>query len=177
MRNHRLLIVLLLLVLPAQAAPILPQKPKLPGELIILSGLNRLQVVIEALPEEISRGRFTRDTIGDVLKSRLRKDGFQVAEEAAEGRNIPRLVAQLFVATDADQPESVAMTLILALHQEVLLERLERRITVPTADHSAFCCLRSSVFGPATAGLRCAATSVFGLRSLTARTPRTIRHS
>ena len=137
MHHHRFSVLLiLLLAAPLLAAPYLLKPPKLPGELISLRGIREVQVAVDTLPEALKNHHFNRVAVGDLFSERLRSEGLELIDDDEAGAGVAQIVVQFFTADDHDQPGAMALTLILALHQEVLVERLERRIVVPTSSMS-----------------------------------------
>lgn len=111
------------------AAPILPRKPQLPDEVRCLTGLKRVSIAIDPLPQELVAAKVGADRLQAVLREELVRAGFEVVDE-----NItPRLIVQCFTVVDPANPETIGVTTLLGVNQEVLLKRLDQEMTLPVA--------------------------------------------
>ena len=116
----------------AAAAPIMPVRGGLPDEAYSLAGMRRINAFVDAVPTEV---RDAADKIEQVFFARLEDAGLEIAE-APEEKTLPKVVLQIQAATDTDQPDSLALGLVIAVHQPVTVERLDARLMVPTVSTS-----------------------------------------
>ena len=115
-----------------QAAPVL-EKRRIPDEVRSLAGLNEFRVQVDPIVGLSERESVSTDEIAKLLSEQLTQAGVEIGDEP----HLPRLVLQVMLATDPDQPEAVGLGMVLAVHQQAYFKRLDRALTVPTASMSS----------------------------------------
>ena len=109
------------------AAPFL-RNPELQEMLQSLATIDRVRVSVHRLPPELRRRQMTREAVRKQLEQSLERGGVRVVETGVA----PRVELLLVVATDPDVAGALAFNVRLMVHQTVLVDRLQRRLTVPT---------------------------------------------
>ena len=66
--------------------------------------------------------------LDEAFRDELEETGIRIVED----RDAPLAKLILFEVEDSDQPQALGIGVILAVHQTVKLERLNRRLTIPT---------------------------------------------
>ena len=135
--NGWIMLVLLLalvagLTLAVWAGPVL-DKPRIPDELRSLAGMTKFRIQVDPIIGLSEKEVPSRDDLARLLGEDLERPGFEIGNEP----HLPRLVLQVMVAKDSDQPDAVGLAMVLAVHQEAYFERLDRALTVPTASMSS----------------------------------------
>ena len=115
-----------------QAAPVL-DKRRIPDEVRSLAGLNKFRIQVDPIVGLSEREAPPATDIAKILGEQLTQAGFEIGDEP----HLPRLVLQIMVATDPDQPEAVGLGMVLAVHQEAYFKRLDHTLTVPTTSMSS----------------------------------------
>ena len=114
------------------AGPVLPKTAvALPPEVEAMSGLERFRAkggILLDMPAEIP---VDTKQLTELLRQRLTEHGVELGEDDEE--DLPVLNLDLNFATDPDLPEAIGVTGVLTLYQEVSIERLGRKLVLPTA--------------------------------------------
>lgn len=110
------------------AGPMLPSEDRVPDEALSLAGLRQFKIEVSAAPDVLERCGITTDELKSMFHRQLEEAGLMVREDG----DMPRLVLTVFDAKDINQPESVALSVVIAVHQPVYLKRMKREMTVPT---------------------------------------------
>jgi len=110
------------------AGPMLPSEDRVPDEALSLAGLRQFKIEVSATPDVLARRGITTDKLKSMFHRRLENTGLMIREDG----DVPRLVLTVFDATDIHQPESVALSVVIAVHHPVYLKRMKREMTVPT---------------------------------------------
>jgi hypothetical protein len=119
--------IVLLVVAVVAAAPVFPARPKLRDETRCLAQLRRISISIDELPPDTKTERLH---LLDVFRNELIKNGFVIAVDDTPAR----FALQFQIATDPETaPGMVALTTILAVHQDVVLRRLDEKMTLPVS--------------------------------------------
>ena len=118
-----------LLVSTLKGAPFLPKERKLPDEIYSLSDLGTIHAVLDAIPPELNE---LKDDLEQLFHDHLEEAGLEVRNDP----NLPRLALQLQASTDPNVPDGLAVAIVLALHQPVVVERLASRLVLPTVSMS-----------------------------------------
>ena len=134
--NRRILVGLLLafvagLSLAVWAGPVLPRPSNLPSEIQALAGLKRFRTStgpLHGLPSEVP---LTREVILEELRRHLTENGLELGED--DDGALPMIAFDVMFAYDPAQPGAVGITGVLAMNQEVSIERLGRKIVLPTS--------------------------------------------
>jgi len=110
------------------AAPFVPARTQVPDELRCLAGIQTVSHGIDQLPA-LAANDATRTRLDAAFREALEGAGFTLSDQPTP----PRLGLQFFIGTDAGHADMVALTTILAVHQEVELRRLNQPMTLPVA--------------------------------------------
>jgi hypothetical protein len=113
----------------SHAGPLLPEQPSPPEEALSLSKVTQFQLDPILLSPLLKDAAVNARPLARKLRGQLRRQGIELADNPA----LPRLVLTILTDTDPDQPESVALTIIMAVHQRVRIDRINRSLSVPTA--------------------------------------------
>jgi hypothetical protein len=119
----------------AAAGPIRPGQAKrydVSDEAMTMSGIERIQIQVAEIPTLLQELGIKKKRVRALLQSHLVASGIKVDEDP----DLPRLSLLLVVGDDPTKPDDLAMTVIVAVHQKVLLERLNLRLTAPTVSLS-----------------------------------------
>lgn len=127
-------------VLAVSAAPMIPRTSELSDEARSLAGLLAVDVSMLPLPRMLA----DRAVNGERLERRFRELLAEGGLEARDDGRPPRVVLRVEAAADGDHPDTIAVLLIIAVHQGVTVERLGEHLTVPTASMSAMKLARES---------------------------------
>jgi len=112
-----------------RAAPILPTGPGLTVEQQTLQGLQKLRVEVVPVTGKLKSAGISTSRVEELFRRELTDSGLQIIER----RDAPMVRLVIFAATDAEQPESMAVSFVIAFHQEVRVKRIDVEMTVPTA--------------------------------------------
>lgn len=123
------LAVVLLIGWLAVAAPILPSGRKLTVEQRTLRGLKKVRLEVTPITGELKENGVRTQTLTDVLEEAMAEFGIQVVDEP----DVPLVKVVVFDATDPDQPDALAISFVIAIHQDIVLKRLDEQMVVPTA--------------------------------------------
>ena len=134
--NRRILLGLLLAFvagfsLAVWAGPVLPKSSNLPAEVQALSGLKRFRASTGPLTGLPSEAPVTREIVLKELRRNLEENGLELGED--DDSDLPMIAFDFMFAYDPAQPDAVGITGVLAMNQEVSIERLDRKITLPTS--------------------------------------------
>ena len=124
------LILLAMVVGVAVAAPYVRRVRVVSDEEKSLARIEKVALVISALPEEATRGGLRKEKIRAQIKAKLVEIGYQVI---ADARATPRLVVTVQVKSDSASPDSLAVIVFLDVQQKVRVHRLDSDLVVPTA--------------------------------------------
>ena len=113
----------------AGAAPVLPQGPKLTVEQLSLRGLNTLRIEVMPVTKELRKAGISVERLTKIFSEQVAASDMHVVDRS----DAPLAGLVVFGATDADQPGAVAVTFVIAFHQEIVLKRIDAHITAPTA--------------------------------------------
>ncbi len=123
-----LLVHNLVIVAPTLAAPILPARPDFSDENLSLGGVKRVRLQIHRISKSLQDVGISQRDLDEAFRDELKETGIRIVED----RDAPLAKLILFEVGDSDQPQAMGIGVILAVHQTVKLERLGRRLTIPT---------------------------------------------
>ncbi len=108
----------------ASAGPFTPHRRSLPDEALSLAGLNHFNIEVRSphVPEAV-------EPVLAVMSDRLEEAGCELSEDV----DVPRMVISIFTSEDLEQPDALAVLMMIAIRQPVSIERLETELTIPTA--------------------------------------------
>ena len=135
---HAIAIIAGLVSLSLHAGPILSPQQKTAEMVASLHGLEQVQLLLMPVPEALLDAGVSEASLKKILRSRLIDAGFDLLtdEQAAEApADIPQVEVHLVSITDQNIPDAVGFMAILSVTQPVMVERLERRLYVPTYSH------------------------------------------
>jgi hypothetical protein len=112
------------------AAPILPHRGKVNDELLSLARLERLNVKFEDDHEILRKAGYSSSRTRSKLQKQLADAGIEVVDEATE--DLPMLVVAILIEGHPRYNDLVSYTYCLALEQNAVIERIDRRLHVPT---------------------------------------------
>ena len=117
--------------LALRAGPILPGSitTDAPDEARSLAGLKRVRLEVLPLPQLLRDAGVRPSRLGRILVGPLADSGVEVANDP----ELPRVAVKIFAATDAKQAAAVSIGVVVAVHQSVKVQRLDRQLRVPTA--------------------------------------------
>lgn len=110
------------------AAPLLPKPPPIADEILSTAEITNVRLAIAPLPLLLTKEGKSADQIMAVSEQILEEAGYTVVEHAAA----PRLVVTFFTVTKASQKNTVAITAMIDVYQDVSVHRLKMDLNVPT---------------------------------------------
>ncbi|MAE67578.1 MAG: hypothetical protein CMJ18_25250 [Phycisphaeraceae bacterium] len=115
------------------AAPVLPGGgPKVPDELLSLADVKAIRLDAGPLPRRLLGIGADTEAYRQVIRKALKESGFEISED----EDAPMLVSRVLVNEDPEHPGTIAIQHVIALRQRVVVDRLDRRLVVPTASVS-----------------------------------------
>ena len=111
------------------AAPVKPEARRAPDELQCLAHINKIFVEFSPLPEVLGDAGVTDADIRRVATRLLTQHGFEIAEEPTT----PKLVVSFRGMRDDGVSDETGYVVFVEEYQRVLVHRLERDLTLPTA--------------------------------------------
>ncbi len=114
------------------ARPELPDRGHVMDEARSLAHVEGVRLKLIPLPEVLVKAG-ARDAAHLAL---LEEELIAAELRVADDENLPMLVSHVVVNTDPAHPEMLAFYHIVALHQRVLVDRLDTHLVVPTASIS-----------------------------------------
>ncbi len=115
----------------AAADPILPHA-KLSDEEVSLAHIRRFRIDPLPMPKALTEIGFDDPVHKRVLKKELEAADFVIGQ----AEDMPLMISRVVVNQDENHPKMLAIWHVVALRQKVRLERLDRRLFVPTASVS-----------------------------------------
>lgn len=129
-------IALVLLAIPpvlcVRGAPIIPARPALPAEARSLAGLSHVRVDVTPVIDAPDGRAFEAPSLRERLVVLLERSGLAVNDDD----QAPRLVMKVMVARDGEVRDGLAIACVMAVHQQVWLERFDEHMVLPTASIS-----------------------------------------
>ena len=113
------------------AGPVLPGAQRLPAEVEAMTGLERFRVRTGMLIGKPSEVTVTKEKLTKELRQRLTEHGLELGTD--EERRLPLVSLDINFATDPDLPDVLSVTAVISLYQEVTIDRLDRKLVLPTA--------------------------------------------
>ncbi len=113
----------------ALAAPILPAQSSISDEVLSLSQIREVRLEVDPLPKELIDAGARDTSYTKLVHDVLEDAGFEIVDD----ETLPVLVNRVIIAKDADHPNTLAIHQVIAVRQSVLVDRLGRHLTVPTA--------------------------------------------
>lgn len=109
------------------AAPILPGQAKLSPEVKSLTGIDKVEVLVQGASPLVNDKALTSE-LEQTITSLLSEANIEVAKAA----DLPRLNVVLITNVNPAYPDAVSYTYHLSLEQNVRLERLDQTLFLPT---------------------------------------------
>ncbi|MAE66431.1 MAG: hypothetical protein CMJ18_19355 [Phycisphaeraceae bacterium] len=116
----------------AGAAPVIPRMA-LPDEVFSLVRLDRVGLKIDAVDQRLVARGLTFAKVAAHCRDALEEGGVKVV---ADDDELPRVVVQVQTATGPDFPDAVAIEVVIAVHQRIVVSRLDRPMRAPTSSVS-----------------------------------------
>ena len=116
-------------LLSASAAPVWPGTPKLTVEQLSLRGIDALRLEVIPVSKDLREAGVSTEELEAAFAEEVRTSDIRIVSVPTVP--VARLV--VFGDTNDDQPDAVALTVVIALHQEILLKRVDVETTAPTA--------------------------------------------
>ncbi|MAE63073.1 MAG: hypothetical protein CMJ18_02270 [Phycisphaeraceae bacterium] len=132
MRLRNLLIVfgtVLTLATPPGAAPMVPERPRLTAEQRTLRDLSEVKLDVFPLAEDLTEAGMTHEGLRKAFTKTAESAGLKIVD--ADDVPMARLV--IFASKNPQQPDALALTFILAIHQRIAVKRLNEDFKAPTA--------------------------------------------
>jgi hypothetical protein len=114
------------------AAPYLPARGRPSDEALSLERVRSIRLEVDALPEPLTDAGANSHAYRELLRKELEDSHFVIGE----GNDLPLLKSRVMIAEDDEHPDMMAIHHVIALRQKVLVDRLEKRLFVPTASIS-----------------------------------------
>lgn len=111
------------------AAPVRPQKLKIPDEERCLAGIDSLTLTCEFYSPAIPAAGVEKEQVIEDMTKVLEGAGLAVRKDDIT----PRGTIQFFTATSDDTPDAIAITTILAVNQGVRIKRLDDDMVLPVS--------------------------------------------
>lgn len=109
------------------AAPILPDKPEMPEEVLSLAGIHKLRLSQREIPDLV-KGHLTRERVREICVERLARGGILVEDDP----DLPGIDVGFQVNESEAHPDMVGLVVVVGVYQTVRVHRLERDMTLPT---------------------------------------------
>jgi len=110
------------------AAPIVPERRRVTNEIRSLAGIAEVEVEVDSASSVLAEMKYPVDRMKKRTADLLAEHGIMAVTDSAA----PILNLVLLTETSQDHPEMVSFTYHLSLEQDVVLERLNEKILVPT---------------------------------------------
>ncbi len=133
MRHPRLIAIVTLLMITAaawwlDAAPRKPAVIELPQEVMTLRGINAVRIQVMPVTAYLDVEGATMEMVEVALAEQLTELGFEVVDDP----KAPKLLVRPYECLSDDLPTGVGLTVMIGVHQETTVHRLEKKMTVPT---------------------------------------------
>lgn len=112
------------------AGTIRPNKTRLRDETLSLAGLKQIQVDVGKLPWSLKAKGMTQELVLKLFRDHLADARFDLADEP----DLPRVLLRVTAVTDPNQPGALCLLSVISVHQKFILDRLDREVSVPTAN-------------------------------------------
>ena len=112
------------------AAPILPEKGEVGDELLSLAQISRLNLAFEADHEILHEVGYSNSRARHRVEKQLAGARIEAVDEA--NKDLPTLVISILIEDDPRFKNLVSYTYCLTLEQDAMIERIDRRLRVPT---------------------------------------------
>lgn len=119
--------IILGLVLVTRAAPIVPETVVPTDQVRSLEGLTQFRLEVLPLSRDLTSAGLDAERIQDGWADALQEEGFAVNDEST-----PLLELRISTLVDSNEPDMVAINLVLMLYQEVNVQRIRGKLSVPT---------------------------------------------
>lgn len=123
------LAIILWCALSAGSAPILPERPKLTVEQLSLQGLDNVRLEVMPVTSSLRRAGVRAGLLKKIFREEITASGIGVVDDP----DAPLARLAIMGSTDPDQPEAVAVTFVIAFHQDIVLKRVDAHLKAPTA--------------------------------------------
>ena len=133
MRHPRLIAIVTLLMITAaawwlDAAPSKPADFELPQEVMTLRGIKAIRIQVTPVTAYLDVEGATMEMVEEALAERLTELGYEVVDDP----KAPKLLVRPYECLSDDLPTGVGLNLVIGVHQEITVHRLEKKMTVPT---------------------------------------------
>ena len=118
-----------LMAATAVAAPVLPEVKPLKGDVQSLAGIERVRIEIDLDSSILDLKDKVAERLSKKFRTMLREGGLKFTETDIDA---PLLRIAMQTQTAADLPGAVVVMYHVSLTQEVLIERLGKKVTLPT---------------------------------------------
>ena len=112
-----------------RATPILQSRPQLSPEHQSLRDLGVVRVDVPPIRGDLTQLGVTTEHVAKVFKEEIQLAGFQILDDP----HVPLIRLVAFSNHDEDQPEALAITFVIAFHQEISVKRIDQDLWAPTA--------------------------------------------
>ncbi len=110
------------------AAPVLPERPRLPGEVRSLAGLRQFKVSVETALTGSKPIRIDTGALREKVEAILEERGYG----AVDDDQAAAMRVTLVMADNERHPNMLGFTIHVAVEQAVVIRRLDQTIRVPT---------------------------------------------
>jgi hypothetical protein len=115
----------------SMAAPFLATEKSMTGEDLSLARIDRLRLIVASVPDPIKKRGVNREELEGLSRRALAGAGIHVVDDWDE--SVPTLELLVLVADDEKAaPEAQAFCVYLTFKQRVLVERIDRKLDLPT---------------------------------------------
>jgi len=119
--------IILVLALITRAAPMVPERVVPTDQVRSLAGLTQFRLKVLPLSRDLLSAGLDAERIRDGWVDALREEGFDVNDESSS-----LLELRIITVVDSNEPDMVAINLMLMLYQEVNVRRIDGELSVPT---------------------------------------------
>ncbi|MAE63943.1 MAG: hypothetical protein CMJ18_06685 [Phycisphaeraceae bacterium] len=113
------------------AGPFVPPRPEISDELVSLARIRKLSVAFEADDDALRKAGFTTSRAMGHIHKRLTEAGIEVVEQG-KSDDVPTLMISILVEAHPGYEELINYTYCLSIEQRAMIERIDRRLRVPT---------------------------------------------
>lgn len=111
------------------AKSILPLRSEISDEELSLADISSVRLTVDPLPKTLANAWGSSRDYAKLTRRLITDADFTIADDD----DLPELVSRVAIAESDGHPDTIAVDHVLALRQRVLVDRLARRLRVPTA--------------------------------------------
>ena len=111
------------------AGPVLPKPPKPSDEMISLAGIKQFRLNVQPVLGFSKDVKSITEFAEKVFREQAELAGFEIGQDS----DLPSVTLTVIGNSDPDLPEALSLYVAISVYQPVYMDRLERKLVVPTA--------------------------------------------